>query len=1438
FGAGVETLLGAGVSSFLEIGPDGVLSGMARGSVPEGADVECAPLMRRGRGEVREFLTGMSRMVVRGVPVAWESLVEGGRLAGLPTYAFQRERFWLDVPSAVGDVATAGLAPSGHPLLGAVMRRADVDGVVFTGRWSLRSHPWLGEHRVGSSVVFPGTGFVELLMRAGDEVGCGRIEELNQETPLVVPERGALQLQVVVGAPEETGLRGVGVYSRAEDADADVPWTRHASGLLSPAVVPADFELTQWPPAGAEALNVEDTYQRLADAGLVYGERFQGLKSGWIKGEDIYAEIALPEHAVAEAAEYTLHPAALDAALQASGLNDPPEVQATAYVPFSWSGVSLFASGASVLRVCVRHVARDRVSLLVADGVGGPVAVVESLVLRAISAGAVAVAGVGSGVGGGLFEVVWSPVVGVRGVDVSGVVVLEAGVGVGGDGVSVVGGVLEGLQGVLGGGSGSRVVVVTRGAVGSGGVVDVAGAGVWGLVRSVQAEHPGRLVLVDVGVEGDVGVGVGVGLALGSGEEQVVVRGGEVFVPRLARVSGVAADAGGDGGDGGADIRGGLGDGVVLVTGGTGGLGALVARHVVVERGVRRLVLVSRRGLGAPGAVGLVAELEGLGAVVEVVACDVSDRVALAGVVGGIGSELSAVVHTAGVVDDGVVESMSVGRVASVFGPKADAAWFLHELTRDMGLSAFVLFSSMAGTVGGGGQSNYAAANAYLDGLAEYRRGLGLAATSLAWGLWEESTGMGSRLTDADLDRMSRSGIRTLSIEDGLALFDAALAADRPTVMPAHFDIPALRGQGESLAPVFRTLAGPPARRSAAVTPRDIAAATESSLTDRLAGLDAEGRRALVLGVVRAQVAQVLAYASPDLVEPERAFQDLGFDSLTAVELRNGLTAIAGVRLPATLVFDYPSTDILTDFLLAELSDEIPAAVATLPAMGHVVDDDPIAVIGMGCRYPGGVESPEELWKLMAEGRDAISEFPTDRGWDLDAIYHPDPMHTGTSYTREGGFIHNAGDFDAAFFGISPREAMETDPQQRLLLETSWEAFEQAGIVPTDLKGTQTGVFAGVMYHDYAGNIGSGSIVTGRVAYTLGLEGPAVSIDTACSSSLVAIHLAAQSLRQGECSMAIAGGVAVMATPESFIEFSRQRALSQNGRCRAFSSDADGTAWGEGVGVLILERLSDARKNGHEVLAVIRGSALNQDGASNGLTAPNGPSQQRVIRQALANSGLSAAEVDAVEAHGTGTTLGDPIEAQALLATYGKERDADQPLWLGSSKSNFGHTKAAAGVAGVIKMVMAIRNGVLPKTLHVTEPSPHVDWSAGAVELLAEAREWPETGRPRRAGVSSFGISGTNAHVIVEQAPTDQAATKPKAADAVPGLPVPWVVSAKNPEALRAQAGRLGSFLGETGVVDVPAVGWSLVRGRSVFAHRAVVVGGEWDALLASIGEL
>ncbi|MGK5642374.1 SDR family NAD(P)-dependent oxidoreductase, partial [Streptomyces sp. URMC 126] len=681
--------------------------------------------------------------------------------------------------------------------------------------------------------------------------------------------------------------------------------------------------------------------------------------------------------------------------------------------------------------------------------------------------------------------------------------------------------------------------------------------------------------------------------------------------------------------------------------------------------------------------------------------------------------------------------------------------------------------------------------------------------------------------------------------------FVQGVAVDWPVVVPTgeRVELPTYAFRHERFwldggAPSDVTQSPEPQGRAAVLPPHDAGTGVLRQLTGRP---EAEQDQ-MLLDLVQTHSAAVLGHSSPQSIDPGHTFKELGFDSVTGVELRNRLSTATASRLPSGLIFDYPTPMVLAAFLRTEALGNAPGTEAS-PARATASADDPIAIVAMSCRLPGGVSDPEQLWELLAEGGSAIGELPTDRGWDLSRLYDPDAERPGTCYSRAGGFITGAGEFDAAFFGISPREALAMDPQQRLLLETSWEAFERAGIDPGDLRGSTTGVFVGASSSGYGanapealeGHLQSGiapSVISGRVAYTLGLEGPALTVDTACSSSLVALHLAAQALRSGECSLALAGGVTVHATPSWLVWFSRQRGLAADGSCKAYSEQADGMGMAEGAGVVVLERLSDARRNGHKVLAVVSGSAVNQDGASNGLTAPNGPSQQRVIRAALASASLGPADVDVVEGHGTGTRLGDPIEAQALLATYGQGRPEGRPLLLGSVKSNIGHTQWASGVAGVIKTVLALQHQELPRTLYADEPSSHVDWDAGAVRLAAEAVPWPETDeRPRRAGVSSFGISGTNAHVIIEQAPQETPAVTASDEDS-DGLVlpvVPWVVSGRSAAGLVGQADRLAEFVRQRPEVDAADVGRSLVTSRGVLEHRAVVLGTDREDLTAGL---
>ncbi|OBG58792.1 type I polyketide synthase [Mycobacterium sp. E3339] len=1714
------------------------------------------PTLGRDDGGLGRFLTSAAVAFAAGVSVSWRGVLTGASFVELPTYAFDRRRFWLSGEGIGADAAGLGLGTSEHALLSAVVELPASDGVLLTGRLSPSLQGWLADHAVSGAAVFPGAGFVELAIRAGDEVGCPVVDELTLQAPLMLSASSSVAVQVVVGAGDESGRRAVSVFSRA---DAGSGWVCHAEGMLSSRSIEAAADLSVWPPEGAVAVDLADSYDQLAAHGYGYGPAFRGLTATWIRGDEVFAEVRLPD-AAGGVSGFGVHPALLDAAMHAvimaqQAAGRPVDVM----LPFSWQDVSLHAAGATAVRARIAPTARQggggttAISIELADGLGLPVLTVGAMVARPVSERQLRAAVSSSGPER-LFEVAWSPSAAPAASDPAPSYGIVESVVTEQDPVTAsyqrTHEALSAVQAWLAERDSGVLIVATRGAVGLAGedVSDLAGSAVWGLVRSAQTEHPGRIVLVDCDVPLDDQVAASV---LAAGEPQVLLRGGQLYTPRVrpsraaddllvppaegpwrlgissagtfenlrlepvpnaaaplepgqvrvalraiaanfrdimitlgmfthdallggegagvvtevgpgvtdfavgdsvygffpdgsgtlvagdvrllqpmpadwsyaeaAAISAVFttaymafvhlaqvkpgqrvlvhAAAGGVGmaavqlgrhlgleifatasrgkwdtlramgfdddhisdsrslefedkfravtggrgmdvvldslaGDfvdaslrlvapggmflemGKTDIRdpgviaqeypgvryrafdlfepgrprmhqwmielAGLFDagvlrplpvttfdirraraalrylsqarhigkvvmtlpvpwtaGTVLITGGTGMAGSTLARHLVTEHGVQNLVLLSRSGSAAAGSAELVAELERAGARARVVACDAADREALAAVLAEIPAShpLTGVIHAAGVLDDAVVTSLTPERVDAVLRAKVNAAWNLHELTRGLDLSVFVMFSSMAGLVGSSGQANYAAANSFLDGLAAHRRAHGLPAISLGWGLWDQASAMTGGLDAADLARLGRDGILALSSDEAMDLFDTAVILDEPFLAPARIDLNALRAHAAAVPPMFADLVNAPARRQ--VDDSLAAAKSKSALAHRLHGLPEAEQQAVLLDLVRSHIATVLGNTTPEAIDPDKAFQDLGFDSLTAVEMRNRLKTATGLALSPTLIFDYPTPNGLAGYIRGELAGA-PREIAPAP-VARQVGDDPIVIVGMSCHYPGGVNSPDDLWQMLVDRRDVLSEFPTDRGWDLAGIYSPDPDVPGTCYTRTGGFVDGVADFDPAFFGIAPSEALAMDPQQRMFLELSWEALERAGIDPAALRGSATGMFAGVYTQGYGMGAApaaegfrltgqSSSVASGRVSYVLGLEGPAVSVDTACSSSLVALHMAAQSLRSGECDLALAGGVTVNATPDIFVEFSRMRGLSADGRCKAYAGAADGTGFSEGGGMLVLERLSDAQRLGHPVLAVVRGSAINSDGASNGLTAPNGPSQQRVVRAALANAGLSAAEVDAVEGHGTGTTLGDPIEAQALLATYGQDRA--EPLLLGSIKSNMGHTQAAAGVAGVIKMVLAMRHDLLPATLHVDEPSPHVDWSAGSVSLLTEHRAWPAI-RPRRAGVSSFGISGTNAHVIIEAAPVQDA----PAADRERPPVLPWAIAAKSLPALSSQADRLAAHLRGHGELDIADVAWSLA-GRSHFEHRAVVVGGDRGQLMAGLDEV
>ncbi|WP_289782095.1 type I polyketide synthase [Streptomyces phaeoluteigriseus] len=1451
FAPTVRRMAADGYRCFVELSPHPALLTALRTIGEEtGHDLVTVGSLRRDADARACLDLSAAELHVHGRDIDWRRAVaEAGGPAQLPTYAWDTQRYWTEPE---GTSATGGLlGRAAHPLLGVQLRSADETRWTFRDEWSPATADWLPDHAVFGRTVVSGTTLLELCRAALTEARPDEstdVTGLLLLTPLVLPASGTVEVsvEVVVDGPATE----VTVHSRPRGQEA-TGWTLHATASgADPAGVPGDRP-PLWPEDAAPAWT-EETYERLTGVGLGYGRAFQGVREAVLTGDgELLARLSLPAEARDVSDPYPVHPALLDAALHVAAVLDPSDERVLLPVAV---GRCTLEGGADDLIVSVRRTGSTATDLTLDvtlwDADGFPAGRLEDVRLRAATPADLSS---GSENARHLYEVAWTAVprsaeapqeawsvVGdpeaARELTSAGVPVTDAADVVvrfwprpDTDGepasqahelAAVALGELQALLALPEGRAPARTVWVTRGAVAAGArdaVPALAQSVLWGLARSARSEHPDLgLTLLDLDTP-DCADALRAAVAHDD-EPELALRAGALLAPRLIRSRATEAGA--------------LpGDGTVLVTGGLGAVGRHIAR-LLAENGVPRLLLTSRQGLADPRAARTVAELAALGAEAEVAACDVADADALAGVLARVGEEhpLRGVVHCAGVLDDGVIAELTPERLARVLRPKADGAAHLHRLTAGLPLEMFLLVSSAAGVLGNAGQGNYAAANVFLDQLAHHRRARGLPATSVSFGAW---AGEGLAAEHADLERMARLGHRPLTPDQGRDLVGLSLRRGTPHLVAWSLDLPRLREHAAGTA-LWRSLL--PAPRTAG--PR-------GGLADRLAALPEAERAERVLALVREEASRALGLRSAEAVRPDQPLRDLGMDSVTAVELRNRIGARLAAKLPATLLFDHPTPERLARHLLdTALGDPRRKTAPTRAARAAAPADEPIAIVSMACRLPGGVNDPDALWRLVADGRDAVGPFPADR-WDVESLYDPDPDAPGKSYARDGGFLDDIESFDAGFFGITPKEAAAMDPQQRLLLETTWEALERGGIVPSDLAGSTTGVYVGMFGSEYLagtrldqldGYVGTGSalsVASGRLSYALGLHGPALTVDTACSSSLVAIHLAAQALRSGECDLALAGGVTLMVTPQTFVEFSRLRGLSATGRCRSFSDDADGATWAEGAGMLVLKRLGDARRDGDEVLAVLRGTAVNQDGRSQGLSAPNGPAQELVLRRALEQSGLAPEDIDHIEAHGTGTTLGDPIEANALTEVFGASRPPDRPLYLGSLKSNIGHAQAASGVAGLIKVVQSLRHETLPATLHADTPSRHVDWEDSGLRLLQESRPWPAHGeRVRRAGVSAFGISGTNAHVVVEEAP----GTAPRTPAEGSGDKHLFVLSGRSDAAVRGQAARLSAYVTED--TPLPDVAHTLARHRSHFERRAAVVAGDRDELRAVLDAL
>ncbi|MDV3347374.1 SDR family NAD(P)-dependent oxidoreductase [Leptothoe sp. LEGE 181152] len=1514
FAAGMERLQQEEINIFLECGPQPILLGMGRQCLPEDNEKIWLPSLRAGQNDWQQMLSSLSQLHVRGVKIDWIGFDKDypqRRKIALPTYPFQRQRYWVDVPKH-----QSLLGQPHHVLVGNKLELASTGQTIYHQTINLIQYPWINDHRVYDTAVIPGVSYIAMTLATLELPAT--IESVHFLEPLFLASPNSeRETELVIQPAEKMNSCRVDVFSR--DATQQDQWHQHASltvqdtpQLFSPLRVDIAHLQEQLAPITADTLN-----QLYGSISVTYGPMLAVVQQAWVGNGIALSEIMVPEVLASHLANEPIHPVLLDACTRLTAdLFDVDHEPGVFWAPWQVDEVTLMRpapqrfyayvnqatrineqlqtraydihlldeTGQAFGRIdgfTLKRAPRERFLkylqadtsqylyqlqwqaldlqpqsilseagtwLLLVPTAQWAEQLKETLVHKGQSCVVVSLGTTFQQLDDHHYQVCPNQDDGFerlfqqlneQSIALQGIVhlwSLTSHMEDLADSLKITcSSTLQLLQALISQEKSPTLWLVTQGSqcLSREQIPQIQQTPLWGLGRVIALEHPElHCHLLDLDEESAIAEAVQLVVkeALSADAENLVAYNqNQRYVARLKPYA--------------ADVETALAssqenwvqpDASYLITGGLGALGLQVAQWMK-QSGATSLVLMGRRAPSETAAA-IIHDLKQVGVTVSVVQADVANAANVARVLDEIDTQLpplKGIVHAAGVLADGLLQNQNWPQFEQVMAAKVLGSWHLHQLTQNKPLDFFVCFSSAASLLGSLGQGNYAAANAFMDGLAHYRRAQGLPGLSINWGPWA-GDGMAAQLNNSQLSRFEKAGFQPLNFEVGISILQQCLQLELPQVgvLPINWSQWSAQGTTATQMPLLR-----------AVLPNSSKSSQTGWLRQQLETVPMEQRRALLMDQVQLQVAQILGITDSTTLDSHTGLFDMGIDSLMILELNNRLQACLGCQLSATDLFDYNTLDDLVNYLVQDVlqwsednlenqrqtsAETSRRDVAASDGAAHY-STEPIAIIGLGCRFPQST-NPADFWQLLEQGIDAVTEVPVDR-WDIEQYYDPDPDVPGKMYTRYGSFLSDVDQFDATFFKISPREARSLDPQHRLLLEVCWESLEDAGVSPISLKGTQTGVFIGMMTHDYGQlaaqtvdvHTGSGNgapLAAGRIAYTLGLNGPTLTVETACSSSLVACHLACQSLRNQESNLALVGGVNLMLTPEMSVLEAQAQMNSPDGRCKTFDNSADGYGRGEGCGIVVLKRLSDAQADGDQILALVRGSAVNHDGSSSGLTVPNGLAQKTLIEQALINANVQATQVDYVECHGTGTALGDPIEINSLVKAYGKHRDQFSPIMIGSVKTNIGHTEGAAGIAGLIKVILSLQHEKIPPHLHLKQPNQRIAWDEIPVVVPTTIQSWQRGEKFRLAGVSSFGLSGTNVHVIVEEAP-----------DTVPvseSMERPWhilTLAAKTERALQDLVGQYETYINHRPELTLSDICYTVNTGRAHFKYRLAVAG-------------